>query len=183
MPHTIGNLRNRQALEIELQTARQHGDGQLLRISRREQELDVRRRLLEGFQKRIERVSGQHVHFVHEIDLVAPASRRVLHVVQQLSRVVDLGTRGGIDLDEVHEASAVDLPARRAHAAGLGGHAGLAVQALGKYPGDRRLAYAPRASEQERVVYPSALQGVDESAADMFLPDQLGEFLRPPFAR
>ena len=79
-----------QALQVELQAARQHGDRQLLRIGGREQELDVRRRLLERLQERIERMRRQHVHFVDQVDLVAPAGRQVLDVLEQLARVVHL---------------------------------------------------------------------------------------------
>ena len=114
---------DRQALEIELQAARQHRHRQLLRIGGREQELHVRRRLLERLQQRVEGVRREHVHFVDEVHLVAAAGRRVLHVVEQLARVVDLGARGGVDLDEVDEAAGVDLAAGGADAAGLGADA------------------------------------------------------------
>ena len=48
----------------------------------------------------------EHVHFVDEVHLVAAAGGRVLHVVEQLARVIDLGARGGIDFDEIDEAPA-----------------------------------------------------------------------------
>ena len=147
--HALGDQRHRQALQIELQAARQHGHGQLLRIGRREQKLHMRRRLLQGLQQRVERVAREHVHFVDEIDLVAAARGRVLHVVQQLARVIDLGARGGVHLDQIDEAPGIDLAARRAFPAGLGAHALLAVQALREDSRDGRLADAARAGEQE----------------------------------
>ena len=57
VPHALGDQRHRQALQIELQAARQHGHRQLLRIGGREQELHVRRRLLQRLQQRVERVA------------------------------------------------------------------------------------------------------------------------------
>ena len=112
--------RRRQALQVELQAARQHRHRQLLRIGGREQELHVRRRLLERLQQRVEGVRREHVHLVDEVHLVATAGRGVLHVIEQLARVVDLGARGRIDLDQVDEAAGVDLAAAGADAARLG---------------------------------------------------------------
>ena len=142
----------RQPPQVELQAARQHGHRQLLRIGGREQELDVRRRLLERLQQRVERVRREHVHFVDQVDLVAAARRRVLHVVEQLARVVDLGARGRVHFEQVDEAARVDVAAGAALAAGLRRHALLAVQRLGEDARDRGLADAARAGEQERVV-------------------------------
>ena len=179
---TLVDQARRKALEVELQAARQHRHRQLLRIGGREQELDVRRRLLERLQQRVEGVRRQHVHFVDEVDLVAAARRRVLHVVEQLARVVDFGARGGVDFDQVDEAPFVDLAAGAALAAGRRRHAGLAVERLREDARDGGFAYAARAGEQERVVHAAGLERVDERAHDVFLAGQLGEIARPPFA-
>ena len=77
LDHTL----RRHILQGELQTARQDGRRQLLRIGGRQDELDVGRRLFQGLQQGVERVSGQHVHFVDQVDLEAPAARCVLHVI------------------------------------------------------------------------------------------------------
>ena len=50
LPHALRNLRNRQPLQVELQTPGQHGHRQLLRIRRSKQELHMRRRFLERLQ-------------------------------------------------------------------------------------------------------------------------------------
>ena len=42
----------------------------LVRVGRRQDEDDVRRRLLERLEQRVERRVGQHVHLVDEVDLV-----------------------------------------------------------------------------------------------------------------
>src|SRR3546814_4085150 len=63
----------RHLLQIELQTARQHGNGNLLWVGRGQDELDVRRRLFERFQHGIESMAGQHVDFVDHVDLEAAA--------------------------------------------------------------------------------------------------------------
>ena len=179
----LGDQARRQTLQAELQAARQHGDRQLLRVGGREQEFDVRRRLLERLQQRVEGMIRQHVHLVDEVHLVAPARRRVLDVVEQLAGVVDLGARGRIDLDEIDEAALVDLAAGRADAAGIRAHAALAVQGFREDARDGGLADAARAGEQERMMNLAAVEGVGERTQHVLLPHHLREALRPPFSR
>ncbi len=98
----------------KLQATRQDRGRQFLRIGGREDELDVGRRFFKGLEQRIERMAGEHVHFVDQVDLEAPATRCVLHVVEQLTGVLDLGAAGGVDLDQVDKAALVDFTAHRA---------------------------------------------------------------------
>ena len=143
----------------------------------------MRRRLLERLQQRIEGVIRQHVHFVDEVHLVAAASRRILHVVEQFAGVVDLGARCGIHLDEIDEAALVDFPAGRADAAGIRADAGFAVERFRQDARDRRLADAARAGEQERMMDLAAVERVAQRAQHVLLSDHLGEALGAPFAR
>src|SRR5690606_25997574 len=110
------------------------------------------------------------------------ARRRVLHVVEQLARVVDLGARSRVDFDQIHETALVDLTAGAAYAARRRRHAGFAVERLRENARDRRFSYAARAGEQKGVMHPSGLQRVDERAHDVLLPRQFGEVARAPFA-
>ena len=143
----------------------------------------MRRRLLERLEQRIEGVRREHVHFVDQVDLVAAARRRVLHVVEQLARVIDAGARGGIDLDQIDAAAGIDLAAAGALAAGRRAHAALAVQALGEDARDRGLAHPARTGEQKGVVHAAAGERIGERAQHMLLPGHLGKAARPPFAR
>ena len=104
------------------------------------------------FSIALKAAARQHVHFVDDVHLEAAAGRRVQRVLQQLAHVVDLRVRGRVELDQVDEAPAVDLGAGAAHAARLGGDAGLAVQRLGDDARERGLADAARAGEQIGVV-------------------------------
>ena len=174
--------RRRQALQVELQAARQHRHRQFLRIGGREQELDVRRRFFERLQQRIEGMSRQHVHFVDQVHLEPAPRRQVLHVLEEFARVVDLGARRGVDLDQVHETALVDFPAGAAFAARRRTHAPFAVERPGEDPRDRRLADAARAREQEGVVDAARIECVDERLAHVLLADQLGEIARTPLA-
>ncbi len=71
----------------------------------------MRRRLFQRLQQRVEGMRAQHVHLVDQVHLVAAPGWRVLHVVEQLARVVDLGARSGIDFDQVDAASGLDFAA------------------------------------------------------------------------
>lgn len=113
LDHTL----RRHVLQRELQAPRKNGCRKFLRIGRRQDELDVGRRLFKGFQQRIEGMAGEHVHFVDQVDLEAPAARRVLHVIEQFAGVFDLGPARGVDLDQVDEATFIDLAAHRTFAA------------------------------------------------------------------
>src|SRR5690606_14060794 len=151
-----------QVLQVELQAARQHGDRQLLRIRRREQELHVRRRLFERFQQRVEAVRRQHVHFVDQVNLETPAARRVLHVLEQLARVFDLRARGCVDFDEIQETAFADFAAGAALAARRGGDALFAVQATREDARNRRLADTTRAGEEIGMMQTLVVERVDQ---------------------
>ncbi len=87
--------------EVKTLAARKNGDRNLADLGRRENELHMRRRLLQGLQQRAERRLRQHVHFVDDIDLVGGADRLVANRFDDLTHVVDTGMRGGIQLNHV----------------------------------------------------------------------------------
>ena len=64
------------------------------------------RRLLEGFQQRIERFRGQHVRFVDDENLVAVARRKIAHVFAQFADFVDSAVGGRVDFQ-----TSMELPA------------------------------------------------------------------------
>ena len=60
----------RDAGEVIPLAAREHGDRNLVRLGGREEELDVRRRLLQRLQQGVEGPGREHVHFVDVVNLV-----------------------------------------------------------------------------------------------------------------
>ena len=142
----------------------------------------MRRRLLEGLQQRVERMRREHVHFVDQVHLVAPPRRCVLHVVEQLTCVIDLGARGRVHLYQIHEPPFVDFPTSAAFAAGRRRYARFAVQGFGEDARDRRLADPARPGKQKRMVHATRLERVDERPHDVLLSGELTEIARPPFA-
>jgi hypothetical protein len=173
--------------QVELQAARQHGDGHLLRVGRGEHEFQVVGRLLERLQHRVEGGVRQHVHFVDHVDLEAPDDRLVDRLVQQLRNLLDTAVGRGVQLHVVDEAAGVDVAAGVADAAGLGRDATRAVrpnavQALGQDARHRRLAHAARAGEQVGVMQAALRQRIGQRLHDMLLADKLLETLRTVFA-
>ena len=181
MGQVLDHPLRRHVLQGELQAAREDSHRQLLRIGGSQQELDVGWRLFEGFQQGVERVRRQHVHFVDQVDLEAPAAWGVLHVVEQLTGVFDLGAAGGIDFDQVDKTTFIDLLADRAHTAGRGADAGFAVQALGDDPRNGGLAHPTGTGKQIGVVQPLAVERVDQGLEHMGLADHFAERARTPF--
>ena len=88
--------------------------GMFARVGGGQDEDDVRGRLLQRLEERVEGGAGEQVHLVDDVDLVAAAGRRVLDVLAQGADLLDAAVGGGVDLDDVH---------RRAGRSGSTGHA------------------------------------------------------------
>jgi hypothetical protein len=142
----------------------------------------MRRRLFERLEQRIEAVAREHVHLVDEVHLEARPRRSIGDVFEQLAGLVDLGARGGVDFEQIDEATAIDLATGRADAAGMGADALLAVECLGQDAGECGLADAAGAGEQIGVVELIAVERIGERAHDMLLPDHIVERPGTPFA-
>ena len=148
----FGHALRRKLLERELQTAREHGDRNLLRIGRREHKLHMLRRFFERFEHRVERALREHVHLVDQVHLVASGGRGVARVVDDLAHVVDAGVRRRIKLQQIGEAPSINVDACLTDPTGRGGNAGLAIQSFRKDARDRRLAHAASAGQQIRLM-------------------------------
>ena len=172
----------RHARQIELQAARQDSHRQLFRIGGGEQKFDVRRWFFQGLQQGVERMVGEHVHFVDQIDLVARMARCVLDVVQQFAGLVDLGARGRIDFDQIDHAPLIDFKAGAAHTARPTRYALFTVERLGQHPRQRSLAHPARAGEEIGVMQAATVQRVDQGLEHVRLPDHFGKVARPPLA-
>ena len=151
----IADLLERHRLQLEDLRPRLDRRRHLLDLGRRHHEHDVRRRLFDRLQQRVERLVRQPVHFVDDEDLVAVAHRRdAERLDDDLADLVDAGVGGAVDLEHVHVAAVGDLDARVAHAARLGRRAVLAVERPRQDARRRRLADAARAREDERLREP-----------------------------
>ena len=175
-------------LEVVALAARQDRDRDLVDLGRREDELHVRRRLLERLQEGVPRRRREHVHLVDDVDLEAIARGAEAHALLEPAHLVDAVVAGAVDLLDVEVVPRGDLAARRALVArrrrGPGELAvgADAVQALGEQARARRLADAANPREEERVRDPPARDGVRERPRDVVLSDQVLEGLRAVLA-
>ena len=89
------------------------GADDLVRLGRREDELDVRRGLLDDLQQGVEALVRDHVRLVEDEDLVPVARGGERGALAQLTGVVDTAVAGRVDLDDVEAARVRRAPARR----------------------------------------------------------------------
>ena len=180
-------LLDRHAAQREALATRQHRHGDFVHLGRREDEFDVRRRLLERLQQRVEGVLRQHVHFVDDVDLVPRRDRAIAHALGQVTDIVDTGARGGVHLDDIDMAVLGDGPAMNAFAAGryrrrTGPVGADAIERAGDDPCRRGFA-DPAHTRQDESLRDAALgDRVRQGADHRLLPDHLGKGLRPVFA-
>ena len=177
------------AAQVEALAARQHGDRHLADLGGGEDELGVRRRLLQRLEQGVERRARQHVHFVEDVDLVARGHRRVAHRVVDLAHVVDAVVRGRVHLDHVEVPALHDRLAMQAEHRHLDGRAGdravrqLVVERTGENARGRGLADAAHAGEDPGLRNAAGLERIRDRAHHGVLADQVVEGRRPVFAR
>ena len=165
--------------EVETLAARQDRDRQFLNFGGGEDEFDVRGRLFEGLQQRVERLLRQHVNFVDDVNLVAAAGWSEADVLPEFAGIINSAVACTVDFQHIDILSLGDGQAAFALVARCRGRAGDAVQRLGQDAGGARLADAACPREQVGVRDPARLQRVDEGRGNVFLPDQVRELLGP----
>src|SRR5260370_34956441 len=102
---------------MEMLRARADRINQILRLRGGHNEDHFVRRLLERLQQRVGSLVGEHVRFVEDDDLVAPAYRRITHHIAQLTNLANASLGGGIALETIHATSQSGLRAGRASSA------------------------------------------------------------------
>ena len=161
---------------------RPDGAEDLLGLGGGEDELDVRRRLLDDLQQGVEALRRDHVGLVDDVDLVARASAGAKTPVARAGR----GRRRPRRCCAASISMTSTLPVRRGEVAAAAGtrRTGSGVGPCSQFraPGeDARgggLAAAARAGEQVGVVRRGRARAPAERLGDVLLPDQVGEALR-----
>ena len=167
--------------EVEALHAREHGGRDVARVGGGQHEDHVGGRLLQRLEERVEGGLGELVDLVDDVDLVAPARRRVLDVLAQRADLLDAAVGRAVDLDDVHAGRRVG--AHLARAAGLGPLALRAQERPGDEPGGGGLADAAGTGEQVRMRDAPGGQRIAERAHDRILPDDRLERRRPILPR
>ena len=171
----------RDAFEIIRLAAGHNGQRKLVGIGRCENELHVRWRFFQRLEQRVERLRGEHVDFVDDVDLELAAGGRVADRVPQFPNLFNTIIRCPIDLQHVERASLGDFLAVVALVARRDRGPLHAIQRLGENAGRRRLADAARAHEEIGVRQTVLTNGVLQRGGDMLLPHHVVELLWTPF--
>ena len=143
------------AAQVKPLAARQHRHRNFPDLGGGEDELHMRRRFFQRLEQTIERLLGQHVHFVDDIDLVARRHRGVAHPLDDLAHIVDAGARRGVHLLHIDIAGFGNRNAGFAHAAGMDGRfrplpvGADAVEGPGDDAGRRGLAHPAHPRQHE----------------------------------
>ncbi len=161
--------------------ARADGREDLVRLRRREDELEVPRWLLDQLEQGVGRVDGQLVRLVDDVDLVAARRGGVHRLLAQLPGVVDAAVARGVHLDDVDRPGAVgrEVAAARALAARVRRRPLLAVERPRQDARGRGLAAATWPGEQVGVVRTAGVDGTRQRHRDVLLADDVGQ---PPGA-
>ena len=107
---------HRDTLEVVNLTAREDGGENLVLLSRRQDEDGVGRWLFEGLEEGIEGRCREHMHLVNDIDLVATKGGRHLHLLGELTDVLDRVVGRSIQLEDVEGALLFEGTTALAHA-------------------------------------------------------------------
>ncbi len=177
-----GQLRRGEPPEVEALAAGHHRRGHAMGLGGGEDEGDMPGRFLQNLQERVERLVGEHVHLVDDVDLAAGSSGGVAHPVAQLPHLVDATVGGTVDLHHIQGRAIGDPDARLAAVAGLGGHPLLTVEPFGQKPGHGGLSSTPGAGEQVSVGHPSFPQGPGQGSHHVILAHHILKTLGTPLA-
>ncbi len=109
----IDNRCRRHLLKVELETTRQYGYRNFLRIGSCENELDMIWRLLQGLEHGVKCVAGQLMHLVNHVNLILTLRRGVHRPLEQLGHVVDATVGCCVQLDVIDVTPAINLGACR----------------------------------------------------------------------
>ena len=177
-----GDRIDRDALEAVPLAAGEDRRRDLVQLRRREDEHEVRRRLLKDLQQGVERRGAEHMHLVDDIHALAHVGGGEHRLVAQGAHVVHAVVGRGVELDHVEDRPVVDAAAGGALIARIAVDRMLAVDRLGQDLGAGSLAGAARADEQVGMGQPSRLDLLFQRLGNMLLTDNVVKRLRPVFA-
>ena len=128
----VGDFVEGERAKMKMLRARANGVVEIFRLGRGHDEDDAVGRFFESLEQSVRRFAGEHVRFVENHDFVARCGRSVANHFAQFANLVDAAIGGGVNFDDVERIARGDFLAGIAIAAGFGGGAVHAVQALAR---------------------------------------------------
>jgi len=122
-------------------------------FGRGKDEFHMRRRFLQNLQQRIERIRGEHVNFIDDIDFKSSPGRQINRIGNQLPHMLHLIVGGAVDFDYINILAGMNGLAAVARKARVNSRLfGFeTIQRFGQNPRHGRLADAARAGKQISV--------------------------------
>ena len=151
-----------------------------MRFGGGENEHDVRGRLFERFQKRVERAVRKHMHFVDDINFIFSHRGGILHFFPQIAHFRHAVVGCGVDLHDIE--AVLQRAAGFAYAAGRSVYGAFAVDGARKNTGDARFSRSARSAKQIRMSRGTGFDLVAEYAHDALLPDDFIERIGTEFS-
>ena len=169
-------------MKVKPLAARQYGLRKLVHLGGGKNEYNMLGRLLKGFEQSVERLGGEHVHLVNDIDAEPCLCGLELHLVNNVADVVYLSVGRGVHLNNVEHRAAVYAPAYLALAARASVLRIKAVDRLGKYLGAGGFARSARAGKQVGVTVAALGYFIFKGRGNMLLTRHVLKALRAPLA-
>ena len=107
----VYHVLDRDPVEVIDLASRKNGRDDFLLFRRRQDENDIRRRLLQSFQKGVEGRRCQHVDLIDNEHSVLPARRGNLNLLHEVAYIFHSVVGGGVKLDYVHRCPPVEFQA------------------------------------------------------------------------
>ena len=153
-----------------------------MRLRGGKNEHHVWRRLLQRFEQCIERLFGEHVYLVYVHNAVAAARGGKLHVVSQISYVINTAVRGTVNLLHIQIAPLGYLPAYLLIRVKVYLGAAGAVEGFGKNTRGGGFARATGAYKKVRVRQALLLYRIAQRTHHVILPQHILKCARPVFS-
>ena len=122
--------------------------------------IGVGRRLLQGFQKGIKGLLGEHMDFIDNKNFLSPARREIFNIFPEFPNLIYAAVTGAVDFQDIKTMSLGDLQTGLTPIAGRRRWTFGTVQGLGQNAGHGGLANAPGAAEKKGVGNPTLFQGI-----------------------
>ena len=163
--------------KTELLAAGLNRSGDLVRFGGAQDENHPLGRLLQSFEKSVERFAGDLVGFIHDEDFIPVASGTKADTLAQFAHFIDAAIRSGVDFDDIDRRSRGNFSAARAYTARGRRWALDTVQTAGENSGDGGFSGTALSRKDVSVGDPPLGNGVFERGFDVFLADQLAKYL------
>jgi len=140
-------------------------------------------RLFERLEKRVERLLGQHVDLIDDVELELRRRRGVFDRVAQLADFFDAAVAGAVDFNHIQRPAFGNFKATGVIVVEVDLRSAGAIEALGENAGDRGLARAARPAKEVGMGDTALLDGIGKRLRDVLLSDHIAEPLRPILSR